>query len=96
MSCDLVLATLRSCWEGILGKHLLNELEQGDIQVEYIIDRRVKVYHGDYKVRKPEDYLPMVDAIIITALGDMEKIYNELKRKVSCKLFSIRELTNEI
>lgn len=81
---------------GILGRHLLKELEKESIQVKYVIDQKKQVYHQDYDIKSIDDELPEVDAVIITPLGDFDKIYSTLKQRVNYRLFSIMELTNEI
>lgn len=81
---------------GILGRHLLKELEEGSIKVEYVIDQKKQVYHQGHEVKSIDDELPIVDAVIITPLGDFDQIYSALKKKVDYRLFSIMELTNEV
>lgn len=79
---------------GVLGRHLVNELAEGNIDVRYVIDQKVRMYR-DYVVKKPEEELPEVDAIIVTVPDEFDKIYDKLKKKVRYKIFSILELVEE-
>ena len=81
---------------GILGKHLLYELEQSDIKIAYIIDRRADLHYAQAEVRSVNDELDMVDAVVVTALADFDDIYDMLKQKLHCPIFSIDELVNEV
>lgn len=81
---------------GMLGRHLLYELEQTEIKVAYIIDRQLDLNYAQIKVKNIDDILEMVDAVIVTALVDFDDIYETLKEKLCCPIFSIAELVNEI
>ncbi len=74
-----------------LGHKLLEQLRKEKIKVEYAIDQYVGSINGDIIVYRPEEELPIVDAIIITAY-EPDDIKQVLRRKVDCPLFSIREL----
>lgn len=81
---------------GILGKHLLYELERSDIKIAYIIDQRAELEYPQAEVRSVHDKLDMVDAVVVTALADFDSIYETLKQKLRCPVFSIAELINEV
>lgn len=81
---------------GILGKHLLYELEQSEIKIAYIIDQKADLHSPQAEVRSVNDELDMVDAVVVTALADFDDIYDVLKQKLSCPVFSIAELINEV
>ncbi|MBD5550029.1 MAG: hypothetical protein HDQ96_02460 [Lachnospiraceae bacterium] len=81
---------------GILGKHLLYELEQAEIKIAYIIDRRADLHYPQAEVRNVNDELDIVDAVVVTALADFDDIYETLKEKLGCPIFSITELISEV
>lgn len=80
---------------GILGRHLLTELENSDLVVKYIIDRKLVGKVKDIEVVKPEDNLPAVDAIIVTPVWDFNEIEGYLSSKCDCKILSLAEILNE-
>jgi hypothetical protein len=80
---------------GVLGRHLLGELEDNDIQVSYIIDRRDVAEYQRWSVKHIEDDLEPVDAVIVTAIDDFEEIYDGLVQKVDCPIWSFAELIQE-
>lgn len=81
---------------GALGKHLVSELDHSEISVRYIIDKNVRLNHLKYDIKQPDDFLPKVDAIIITPVDEFEDIYHSLKDKVDYRIFSLLELTSEL
>ena len=81
---------------GILGKHLLYELEQSNIKIAYIIDRRADLHYPQAEVKSVDDELDKVDAVIVTALADFDDIYEILKVKLNCPVFSVAELVSEV
>lgn len=81
---------------GALGKHLVAELDDSEISVNYIIDKNVRLNSLKYDIKQPDDFLPAVDAIIVTPVDEFEDIYYSLKDKVNCRIFSLLELTSEL
>ncbi|MBR5337926.1 MAG: glycoside hydrolase family 99-like domain-containing protein [Lachnospiraceae bacterium] len=74
-----------------LGHKLLYQLRKEGISVKYAIDQYVGSVQGDIHVYRPEEELPEVDAVIITAYEPNE-IKAVLHNCINCKLYSIREL----
>lgn len=62
-----------------LGRHLLKELEQTDICVKYIIDRNLSMIPPEFTGYLPDDKLPEVDVIVITA----SYYYSEIREKLN-------------
>lgn len=81
---------------GMLGRHLLVQLENTNITVKYGIDRRGADEKHAFKVYKPEEVLPDVQMIIVSATFDFAKIYNNLVKKASCQIISLDELVEEM
>lgn len=66
---------------GMLGKHLLEELKDSNIKVEYIIDRKADALKLGVPVYALEDDLPEVDVIVVTATY----VYSEIKKQLEAK-----------
>lgn len=88
----------RRCWVvaiygmGILGNHLYQELENSDIRVKYIIDRRpIKgVYHAE--VCSAEEKLSGVDAVIVTSVYQFEEMERQIRQSNDVQVISLLEL----
>lgn len=79
---------------GDVGKCLLTELYDSDIEVQYVIDRRKIDMDLPLKcpVYSPEDKLPAADCIIVTAVMDYGEICRNLKNKLDCPIISIEDI----
>lgn len=80
---------------GILGRHLLYDLEKAEIEVAYIIDRRVELKHPKLEIKGPEDDLEEVDVVVVTAIADFDEIFDELNDRINCPIVSIAEIIQE-
>ncbi len=81
---------------GDIGKHLINELRDTEVQIDYIIDRRYMKNSPEYRIVSPDSELPEVDAIIVTPLWDYENIYEKLRVKCNYRIISALELVDEL
>lgn len=81
---------------GILGKHLLIELENTGIEVKYIIDNNQSGQMGDIKIIGKEDTFEEVDAIIVTPAWDFNRIEEELSQKFEGRILSLSEILYEL
>lgn len=75
-----------------VGKCLLEELKNCDVEVKYAVDKNATAIYSDVNVYSPEDDLPEVDAIIVTAVYYFEEISNNLKDKVSFPIVSLKDI----
>lgn len=75
---------------GDAGKCLLAEFSDSDLEVRYVIDRRQ--IELNLPVYLPEDDLPTVDCIIVTAVMDFEEIRKNLKARLNCPIISIEDI----
>lgn len=80
---------------GIMGRHLLWELQQSQVSVEYLIDLQKDNLHTDVKVYLPSDELPEVDAVIVCAAYYYNEVYQCLKEKGISKIISIETVICE-
>lgn len=83
---------------GILGKHLVRELQGQGFPISWVIDRS---FSGDdvcCNLVRPDDSdkLEDVDLAIITSLTDVEEMENILLKFVTGRIISIEELIDSI
>ena len=72
------------------GERFYEEAKNGDIEVVCIIDKEADQIKGDFLVISPEQTFPKVDAIIVTADYYYNEIWNVLKTKVDCPIYSLK------
>jgi len=77
-----------------LGITLLYELMGTDINILYAIDRNPNL-DVPIKVYSPDDELPVVDAIVVTAFTFFDDIETNLKRKVNYRIISLEDIVEE-
>lgn len=75
-----------------LGERLYDDLKETDIEVKYIIDKNVGRVHAEVDVYGPDEKLPKVDAIVITATYYYDEIEDELYEMVDCPIISLEDL----
>lgn len=72
-----------------LGVHLLKELNDTEIAVDYFIDKMKQGKINDIPIYNIGDELPVVDVIVVTPIMDYYSIKSELRKKVSAEIVSI-------
>lgn len=81
---------------GKVGVHLINELENSDVEIVYAIDKRDSLDNSNIQVYSIEDNLPDADVIVITTTFAYEDIYKELIEKTNIKIFSLDDIIYEL
>ena len=81
---------------GVLGRHLLCDLQKQQINIKYVIDKKSNVYTNGVKLLRMSDELPHVDLIIITAFTEYDCIWKALREKTDCSIMSLREMIEEV
>lgn len=82
---------------GMLGKHLLVELQEEDeIQVAYAIDQKSDGIHVGIKVYSPDEDFPEVDAIVVSATFAYGEIKRYLETKGHKNIISLEEIVTEL
>lgn len=74
---------------GELGERFYEEVKNTDIEVAYVIDNNPLQVVGKFMVLSPEQDLPEVDAIVVTADYYYSEIVNQLDTKVNCPIYSL-------
>lgn len=80
---------------GMLGQHLVRQLENSEIEIAYGIDQKGNEVKQKFPVLKKEDNLPEVDVIIVSVTYDFSDINLYLREKVKCPIISLEEIIRE-
>ena len=75
-----------------LGELLYEELRNADVRVEYVVDQFREPIFIDVPVLKPDEPLPPVDVVIVTAVHYFEEIRESLKDKIDCPIWSLEDV----
>lgn len=75
-----------------IGETLVNELKGSGIRVSYCIDKNAESIDSDIEIYSPQDELPAVDAVIVTAVTFFDEIRETLKEKINCPVFSLKDI----
>lgn len=80
-----------------VGFRLYDELKQAGVVVKYGIDQNAeRIRMQEIDILYPDEELPEVDAIIVTATFFYEEIEKKLSRQVSAKVYSLKEILYDI
>lgn len=77
-----------------VGETLNMELAGSDIKVLYAIDRNTEACNS-LEVLNPEDDLPPVDIVVVTAIQSFESIRDSLVDRVKCPVVSLDDIVYE-
>ncbi|MDE6662372.1 MAG: glycoside hydrolase family 99-like domain-containing protein [Lachnospiraceae bacterium] len=78
-----------------LGKHVLIQLRKEGAPPLFGIDRYVGQFGDDFKIYRPEEDFPDVDAVIITAY-DTNAVYEQMKDRCKGKLIALEDIIGEM
>ena len=81
---------------GHIGKRLLKELKDSEIQVIYAIERKTKNINSDIKVVPLAARIPNVDAVVVTVIEEFDDVSEVLAKKMKCPVIAIEDILNEI
>ncbi len=81
---------------GHFAKHLLFQLADSGIKVEYIIDKAKKQNSIPYLAKTLQDALEEVDAVIVTPFMEYKQIKKALTKKLNSPIISIKEVVMEL
>lgn len=78
-----------------LGESLVTELEDSDIEIVCAIDKYAELRYTDLPLYTPDENIPEVDAVIVTAFFYFEEIKDALSSKMDCPIISIEDIIYE-
>ena len=81
---------------GIMGRHLMEEFKHTEVKISYAIDRKTQLTSPNLEVKGRDDFLPKVDAIVVTPTFDYDAIWIKLKERVDYPVVSLAEILNEM
>lgn len=79
-----------------IGETLLNELNDSEVRVAYGIDGNADDLYADVDIYNPEDELPKVDAVVVTAFHFYDEVCEVLKDKFECPVLSIKDILDAV
>ena len=74
------------------GERLIEELEDTDIEIRYVVDRNADNIVTRIPKYKPDDDLPNVDVMIVTAILAFQDIRDEMGKKTSFPIISLEDV----
>jgi len=77
---------------GVMGNYFINDLKNTEVIVDYVIDRDDKYSYNGQKIYKPTDSLPKTSAIVVTVIGEYERIKEKLKSKINVPILSLEDI----
>lgn len=80
---------------GMLGKHLIKELEQSNIQICYGIDQYANSMKSNIPVVSVDGIAEPVDAIVVTVTYDFQNIKKMLEKKYNYRVISLEYVIEE-
>lgn len=78
------------------GETLVSELKDTKTKVLYGIDKNAKSLYMDIDILEPEDDLPEVDAVVVTAITFFKEIEEMLSAKLGCPIISLEDVLYEV
>lgn len=78
-----------------IGERLFEELRKNGIEVKYAIDQNRSGLQADIEVKKLEDDLEEVDAVIVTPVFYFNEIEDKLVEIFDCPIISFEEVLSE-
>lgn len=80
---------------GYVGELLYAELSDSNVTVCYGIDRAFSSYEK-FRIYRPNDVLPKVDMVIVTAVTYYKEVKQQLEKQMDCPVISLQELILEL
>lgn len=78
---------------GKVGRHLIFEIKNTRVNICYLLDRKLQTdRYLDIPIYALNKNLPLVDAVIVTAVFDFDNIARELERYFNCPIISLQEI----
>lgn len=79
-----------------LGQRLYDELKDSNIKVAYAIDQKADKIYAEVDIVTPDDDLPKVDVIVVTAIHYFDEIEENLSAKVDYPVISLEDIIYEL
>ena len=80
---------------GMLGKHLLEELRDTEIQIEYFVDKSATSFRPGIKTYAPDEELPKTEVIVSTRAYEFLAIRKKLEQQGHKNVISLEQMLLE-
>lgn len=81
---------------GEMGNRLYEELKEKSVEIKYAIDKKADTTYAEIDVLSVEDDLPLVDAVIVSAVFAFEEIEKDLENLFECPIISLEDIVYDI
>lgn len=81
---------------GSVGRHLVTQLLKSDVNVKYVIDKRVGDKENGIERYLPTDKIPEVEAIVVTPVAEYQEIEEKLQRRFSGEIISVEDIVYDM
>ena len=78
-----------------IGYMILKELEETEIEVLYCIDKNADNLFAKIDVRRPDEELQPVDAVIVAVIHFYDEVKDALQEKLDCPIISLSDVVWE-
>ena len=75
-----------------IGQRLYAELCHSDLEVRYAVDKQADKVCAGLQVFSPEENMPEVDAIVVTAIFYFDEIKAKLEKRTRCRIISLEDI----
>lgn len=79
-----------------IGETLIRELSNTKVRVVYAIDKQKEGDSSNIDIIAPDNVLPKVDCIVVTAIFYYEEILATLSNKIKCPIVSLEDVLLEL
>lgn len=79
-----------------MGYMVLKELEDSEVEVSYCIDKNADNLFAKYDVRRPDEELEPVDAVIVAVVQYYDEVKEALSEKLDCPVISLSDVVWEV
>lgn len=79
-----------------IGYMVLKELEDSGVEVSYCIDQNADNLFAKIDVRRPDEKLPSVDAVVVAVVQFYDEVRESLGEKIDCPIISLSDVVWEI
>lgn len=81
---------------GYVGRRLVEELKDSEIETVYGIDRNAANIYSEIKVVTMDEELANVDVVVVTLVDDFDQVSDLLSKELRCPVIAIEDIVNEI
>ena len=81
---------------GNIGKRLIEQMRQEDLNIVYYIDKHADIMFADISIYSNKEKLPEADVMIVSQICDYEEIYNDERTMFSGKIISLQQIVDDL